>query len=179
MNTLGQQMAIARGGPASASGGQRQALAQACDVAACDPASPFTVWGSALGGVGIGAGRRQCRDLDLQPGRRRGRHRLSRDAQHPARHRRGLYVGNAMGRRLHGQGLEQRSQRGGYGSFTQGGFYADLLAGYAYANNQLQRQIMVPNLQPRTANGSTGVNQFLGQVELGYRCRSMRRPRRR
>ena len=26
----------------------------------------------------------------------------------------------------------------------------------------------MPNLQPRSANGSTGVNQFLGQAELGY-----------
>ena len=51
MNTLGQQMAMARGSQSS-SGGQRQALAQACDVAACDAASPFSVWGSAVGGVG-------------------------------------------------------------------------------------------------------------------------------
>ena len=56
-----------------------------------------------------------------------------------------------------------------YGSFTQGGFYADALAGYAYSNNQLQRQISIPGLQPRTANGSTGANQFLGQVETGYK----------
>jgi outer membrane autotransporter protein len=55
-----------------------------------------------------------------------------------------------------------------YGSFTQAGFYADALAGYAYSNNQLQRQLQVPGLQPRTANGSTGANQFLGQVETGY-----------
>jgi outer membrane autotransporter protein len=55
-----------------------------------------------------------------------------------------------------------------YGSFTQGGFYADALAGYAYANNQVQRQITVPGLQQRTASGSTGANQFLGQAEIGY-----------
>ena len=67
-----------------------------------------------------------------------------------------------------GKGWNNAVSVAAYGSFTQGGFYADLLAGYAYANNQLQRQIMVPNLQPRTANGSTGVNQFLGQAELGY-----------
>ena len=35
MNALGQQMACARGG---AGGGQRQALAEACDVEACDGA---------------------------------------------------------------------------------------------------------------------------------------------
>ena len=27
----------------------------------------------------------------------------------------------------------------------------------------------IPGLQPRTANGSTGANQFLGQVETGYK----------
>jgi outer membrane autotransporter protein len=71
-----------------------------------------------------------------------------------------------------GKGWNNAVSVAAYGSFTPkgqwAGFYADLLAGYGYANNQLQRQIMVPNLQPRTANGSTGVNQFLGQAELGY-----------
>jgi outer membrane autotransporter protein len=56
-----------------------------------------------------------------------------------------------------------------YGSFTQAGFYADALAGYAYSSNQLQRQILIPGLQQRTATGSTGANQFLGQIEGGYR----------
>ena len=32
----------------------------------------------------------------------------------------------------------------------------------------MQRQIQFPGLQ-RTANGSTGANQFLGQIETGYR----------
>ena len=49
------------------------------------------------------------------------------------------------------------------------GFYADALAGYAYFYNQLQRQITIPGLQPRTANGATGANQFLGQAEAGYK----------
>ena len=52
-----------------------------------------------------------------------------------------------------------------YGSFTQAGFYVDALAGYAYYSNQLQRQILIPGLQQRTATGSTGANQFLGQIE--------------
>ncbi len=56
-----------------------------------------------------------------------------------------------------------------YGSFTQDGFYADALAGYAYSGNQMQRQIVIPFLQPRTTTGSTGANQFLGQVETGYK----------
>ena len=56
-----------------------------------------------------------------------------------------------------------------YGSFTLDGFYADALAGYAYSNNQLQRQLFIPGLQGRTANGSAGANQFLGQLETGYK----------
>ena len=52
-----------------------------------------------------------------------------------------------------GKGWSNTVSVSAYGSFTQGGFYADALAGYAYSNNQLQRQISVPGLQPRTANG--------------------------
>ncbi len=37
--------------------------------------------------------------------------------------------------------------------FTQGGFYADALAGYAYSGNQMQRQIQIPGLQ-RTATAA-------------------------
>ena len=31
------------------------------------------------------------------------------------------------------------------------------------------RNINIPGLQPRTAYGQTGANQFLGQIETGYR----------
>ena len=68
-----------------------------------------------------------------------------------------------------GQGWTDSVSVAAYGSFNQGGFYVDALAGYAYYSNQLQRQISIPGLQPRTATGSTGANQFLGQVETGYR----------
>jgi len=33
----------------------------------------------------------------------------------------------------------------------------------------MQRQIQIPGLQPRTASGSTGANQFLTQLETGYK----------
>ena len=39
MNAMGQQMALARGGTAGRS--QRKALAQACEIAACDGQSPW------------------------------------------------------------------------------------------------------------------------------------------
>jgi uncharacterized protein with beta-barrel porin domain len=167
MNTLGQQMALARGGQAS-SGSQRQALAQACDVAACDAASPFTVWGSALGGVGSVLGDSNAATLtyNLGGGAAGIDYRLTPNIL--------LGIGTAYTSGTQwadgfmGKGWNNAVSVAAYGSFVRGGFYADLLAGYGYANNQLQRQIIVPNLQPRTANGSTGVNQFLGQAELGY-----------
>ena len=50
MNALGQQMANARG--TSVSAGQRQALAQACEIEACDGVGPLSAWASAVGGLG-------------------------------------------------------------------------------------------------------------------------------
>ena len=74
-----------------------------------------------------------------------------------------------MGERFPGQAWTDSVSVAAYGSFNHGGFYVDALAGYAYYSNQLQRQMSIPGLQPRTATGSTGANQFLGQVETGYR----------
>ena len=49
MNALGQQMANARG---SSGGRQRQAMAQGCEIEACDAVGPLSAWASALGGLG-------------------------------------------------------------------------------------------------------------------------------
>ena len=110
MNALGQQMALARGGRGS---GQRQALAEACDVAACDGAQPVQRLGQRSGRRRLGAGRRQQLDLHLQRRRRRGRHRLSPEPELPGRPRRGLHQRHAVGRQLPGQGLVQHRQRRG------------------------------------------------------------------
>jgi outer membrane autotransporter protein len=47
--------------------------------------------------------------------------------------------------------------------------YADAVFGYGYSYNQMWRQIFVPGLQPRTAQGRAGANQWYGQIEGGYR----------
>jgi outer membrane autotransporter protein len=47
--------------------------------------------------------------------------------------------------------------------------YVDAVAAYAYSSNQLWRPINIPGLQPRTAYGQAGANQFLGQIETGWR----------
>ena len=68
-----------------------------------------------------------------------------------------------------GKGTSDTFQVGLYGSFTQDRFYLDGLAGYGYAYNQSWRNILIPGLQPRTAMGQAGANQFFGQLETGYR----------
>ena len=170
MNALGQQMAQAREGARGGSGsGQRQALAEACDIAACDGASPFSVWGSVLGGVGSVQGNGNSSTFTYNVGGAAAGidYRVSPSVLV------GIGAGYSSGTQwvdsFQGKGLSNSVSVAAYASFTQWGAYLDALAGYAYSNNQLQRQISIPNLQPRTANGSTGANQFLAQAEAGYK----------
>ena len=68
-----------------------------------------------------------------------------------------------------GRSITDAVQAGLYGGFVQGPVYVDALAAYAYNANQMWRPINIPGLQPRTAYGQAGANQFLGQLEAGYR----------
>jgi uncharacterized protein with beta-barrel porin domain len=167
MNAIGQQMALARSGTAAP--GQRAALAMACDIAACDGQSPLSVWGSALGGFGAAAGDYNASTATYNYAGAA----VGIDYRLDPRFLVGLGVGYTAGNlwvnSFPGKGWTNNVSVAAYGSFTQGGFYADLLGGYAYYNNQLQRQIVIPGLQPLTAQGNTGANQVLGQIETGYR----------
>ena len=166
MNALGQQMAGFHGGlPA----GQRLALAQACEVEACDAVGPLSAWVSALGGLGSVLGDTNASTLTYNFGGAAA----GLDYRFDPRFLAGIGVGYTHGTQwvntFMGQGWSDSVSVAAYGSFTQAGFYVDALAGYAYYSNQLQRQILIPGLQQRTATGSTGANQFLGQIEGGYK----------
>jgi outer membrane autotransporter protein len=166
MNALGQQMAGFHGGlPA----GQHVALAQACEVESCDPTGPLSAWASALGGLGSVQGDGNASTLTYNFGGAAA----GIDYRFDPRFLVGLGVGYTHGTEwvnsFMGQGWSDSVSVAAYGSFTQSGFYLDALAGYAYYGNQLQRQILIPGLQQRTATGSTGANQFLGQAEGGYK----------
>ncbi len=167
MNALGQQMANARG--SSASTGQRQALAQACETESCDAVGPLSAWASALGGLGSVLGDGNASTLTYNFGGAAA----GIDYRFDPRFLAGIGVGYTHGTQwvnsFMGQGWSDSVSVAAYGSFTQSGFYLDALAGYAYYGNQLQRQILIPGLQQRTATGSTGANQFLGQIEGGYK----------
>jgi fibronectin-binding autotransporter adhesin len=162
MNALGQQMSNARG---AASAGQRQALAQACEIADCDGTGPLSAWASALGGLGSVLGDGNASTLTYNfAGAATGL---------DSRFLVGIGVGYTHGwewvNSFPGQGYTDSVSVAVYGSYTQSGFYVDALAGYAYYDNQVHRQIRIPGLDPRTATGSTGANQFLGQIEGGYK----------
>ena len=167
MNALGTQMAGARGG---GGGGTRIALAEACETA-CDTGAPATwgAWMSGLGGTGSIGGNTNAGTFTYNFGgvavgvdRRLDEHLLL-----------GVAAGYTSGRQwvsgFAGSGSADNYTAALYASFTRDGFYADALAGYAYSDNQLQRSIVIPGLAARTASGRTGANQFLGQVEGGYR----------
>jgi len=166
MNALEQQMANARGVTGS---GQRQALAQACEVEACDGTGPLSGWASALGGLGSVLGDGNASTLTYNFGGAAA----GIDYRFDPRFLVGIGTGYTHGTQwvnsFMGQGWSNSVSFAAYGSFAQSGFYLDALAGYAYSNNQLQRQLLIPGLQQRTATGSTGANQFLGQIEGGYK----------
>ena len=166
MNAIGQQMAGFHGGQPA---GQRLALAQACEVESCDAGGLLSAWASALGGLGSVLGDGNASTLTYNFGGAAA----GIDYRLDPRFLVGIGVGYTHGTQwvntFLGQGWSDSVSVAAYGSFTQGGFYLDALAGYAYFNNQLQRQILIPGLQQRTATGSTGANQFLGQIEGGYK----------
>ena len=145
------------------------ALAEACDVA-CDTLGPATwgAWGGALGGLGtIGAGQ-PCGRLTYNAGGFAAG--LDRAVPtDPCGRDGGLHHRHAVGLGLRRPGPTDTFQAGLYGGFARDKVYADALLGYAYSANQMWRQILIPGLQPRTALGLTGANQWYGQLETGYR----------
>lgn len=166
MNAVGRQMALARSG---VGGGQRQALAQACEIEACDGPSPFGAWMSALGGVGSVSGDGNSSALTYNVGGTA----VGVDYRFDPRWLVGLSTGYTTGTQwvdsFMGRGWSDTVSIMGYASFTPGDFYVDGLAGFAYSDNHGTRQITIPGLQPRIANGRAGASEFFGQVEGGYK----------
>jgi fibronectin-binding autotransporter adhesin len=173
MNTLGQQVAQARNG--SGPGTTRVALAEAC-VAACDSQDlpKWGAWISGLGGFGSVGGNTNAGTLTYNLGGAA----VGVDYRLDPRFLVGLAVGYSSGRQwvngFMGNGNADTYSAALYASFTAnglngGGLYVDALAGYAYSDNRMQRVMAIPGLATRIASGQTGANQFLGQIEAGYR----------
>ena len=145
-------------------------MAEACDVA-CDTNSPalWGAWGGALGGLGTIAGNGNTNTLTYNV----GGFAAGLDRRVLPNLLVGITAGYQAGSQwvggFDGKGATNTFQAGLYSSFTQGPVYLDGIAGYAYSSNQMWRNIAIPGLQPRTAQGLTGANEFYGQVEAGYR----------
>jgi outer membrane autotransporter protein len=150
--------------------GSRVALAEACDVA-CDPnaPAPWGAWGGGIGGLGtIGANAPVGGVTYNAGGFAAGLDRLITPTT-----RLGVTAGYTAGTQwvsgFAGQSRSDTFQVGLYGNYAQDKVYADALLGYAYSWNQMWRPISIPGLQPRTALGQAGANQWYGQLETGYR----------
>jgi autotransporter-associated beta strand protein len=169
MNAVGQQLASGRG--LVASGGNSVALAPEC-VVACDadgPApAPLRAWISGIGGAGSVPGDGNAAGLTYNFGGTA----VGIDYRLDPRFLVGLAAGYSHGTQwagnFQGNGTADTVSAALYGSYTEGRFYADALAGYAHADNRLTRPVAIPGLAPQAASGRTGADQFLGQLEAGY-----------
>ncbi|MFO1159361.1 MAG: autotransporter domain-containing protein [Reyranellaceae bacterium] len=162
--------ALQVGGGSVGPRGGRVALAQACEVA-CQTFAPPTwgAWGGALGGTGtVGTGA-----VTGSTTYNVGGFAAGLDRQITPSFLAGVTVGYTTGTQwvsgFSGQSSSNTVQVGLYGSFFQDAFYLDGMVSYANSTNQMWRNIAIPNLQQRTAQGLTGANQFFGQLEGGYR----------
>jgi autotransporter-associated beta strand protein len=169
MNAVGQQLASGRGPVATGGGGV--ALAEPC-VTACDAGAdaprPLRAWISGLGGAGSVPGDGNASGLTYNFGGTA----VGLDYRLDPRFLVGLAAGYAHGTQwtggFQGNGTSDTFSAALYGSYTEGRFYADALAGYAHADNRLTRPVSIPGLAPQAATGRTGADQFLGQIEAGY-----------
>ncbi len=168
MNAVGRQMAGERGAAVGAPRGV--ALAEACDVA-CDDTMPprFSAWLSGIGSLGSVLGNGNASGLSYTLGGTAFGIDYRLDPRFLVGIAGGYVGGSQWVNGFGGNGYTGSLSVALYGSFTQRGFYADALAGYANSNNRLQRVVAIPGQSAAIANGQTSANQFLGQLETGYR----------
>ena len=170
MNAVGRQMAVNRG--TDTAGSPSVALAEACGET-CDASTValprLSAWLSGIGSTGSVLGDANAAGLTYTLGGAA----FGIDYRLDPRFFVGISGGYAGGTQwvngFAGNGYTDSLSVALYGSFTQGGFYADALAGYANASNRMQRYLAIPGLPAGIASGNTNASQFLGQVETGYR----------
>ena len=171
LNTIGNQVGTIHGG---SNGGQRVAMAlkdgaDACDIT-CD-ASPTVIgtWLSGVGGFGAIPGGNAAGTASYSFGGTS----VGADYRFSPNFLAGVSVGYVSGTSsvsgFNGRSTSDTFNGTIYGSYSDGPFYLDGLAGYATADNHTTRYIVIPGLDARIAQGRTSADQFLGQLETGYR----------
>ncbi len=171
MNAVGQQMGFLHGGSSGGSG--RVALAEACDVSdgACDgeAAHRWGAWLAAIGGTGSVIGRNGAGTLTYNLGGTAAGADYRFDPNFLAGVSIGFSTGTQWVNGLDGRATTDSYNVSLYSSFTEGAIYLDALAGYGFSDNRMTRNINIPGLTPRVAQGRAGANQFFGQAEGGYK----------
>lgn len=170
MNTVGNTLAGFHGGQ---NGGTRVAMApgpdQACDFTCDVEPAKYGAWIAGVGGLGSLAGNANAAGFTYSLGGTA----VGADMAVTRDLRLGIgasYVGGTQWvSGFNGNATSDAFSGFLYASYEPGKLYIDGMAGYAYANNRSTRSIVIPGLAPRIAIGSTGANQFMGQVEAGYR----------
>jgi autotransporter-associated beta strand protein len=161
-NAVGQQLA----GQGASS--PRVALAEACDVA-CD-ATRWGAWLSAVGGLGSVPGQGNNSGGFTY---NFGGTAVGLDYRLDPRVLVGVSLGFTAGSQwvngFNGRGSIDAFSGSLYGAFSEGAVYVNAVTGYSRASNRLTRVITIPGLLQRTAYGQTTADQFLGQLEAGYR----------
>ena len=166
LNAVSAQIAAVRAGAPMA----RVALAEACQAACLTaPGGTIGAWMSALGGTGSVLGDANAGTLTYNLGG------VAAGADYRPDPR--VLLGASIGYVTGSQWVNGFDLRGTtdvfsaslYASFVADAFYVDGAAGYANATNRLTRNIVLPGLATRTASGQASINQFLGQIEAGYR----------
>jgi autotransporter-associated beta strand protein len=169
MNTISAQTAASRSSLGAASDA-RTSLAQVCDVA-CDTAEPAR-WGAWLSGVG-GAGSVPSDANASTLTYNFGGAAVGLDYRINPQFLVGIGLGYVTGTQwvngFAGQAMTNAVSGSLYASFTQGPFYLDGSAGYAHFVDWMTRTIAIPGLSTRNAQGQVSADQFLGQLETGYR----------
>jgi autotransporter-associated beta strand protein len=140
----------------------------ACDIS-CDTERRWGVWGGGFGGLGTVAGDYNARGSTYNLGGFAAGLDYKFDPRFTAGVTAGYTSSSLWTTSMPGQGTSNQVQLGIYGQFKQDALYVDGLAGYAHAQNRLQRQIIIPGLDFRTALGSTTVEQFFGMLETGWK----------
>jgi uncharacterized protein with beta-barrel porin domain len=165
LNAVSSQIAAVRSdAPAS-----RVALAEVCDSPCTASLGPVGAWISALGGLGSVLGDGNASTLTYNFGGAA----VGTDWRPDPRFLLGASVGYLTGAQwvqgFDGRGTTDVFNASLYASFASAGLHVDGVVGYANATNRLTRSIAIAGLATPTASGTTSANQFLGQVEVGYR----------
>ncbi|MBS7552814.1 autotransporter domain-containing protein [Ancylobacter dichloromethanicus] len=162
MNTVGRQMSVARGG---ALGGERASLAEP----GSDTLAGLSAWMSGIGSTGSIEGNANASGLDYSLGGTAFGIDYRVNPGFLAGIAGGYVTGSQSVDGFAGDTDADTISVAAYGSFTNGAFYADGLAGYANASNSMDRLVGGASLPSGIARGDTDAGQFIGQIETGYR----------